>query len=78
VVVHGHRHAAGEVRLASRIGRELRVMNAGSTPQLGRARILLHRDGQVLAEYWYGCEPARTRLVQGRRSSGEGAFPAAA
>jgi 3',5'-cyclic AMP phosphodiesterase CpdA len=78
VVVHGHRHQAGEVRLVSRNGRELRVMNAGSTPQLGRARILLHRDGQVLAEYWCGCAPALAGVARGRASRDEGSFPAAA
>ena len=75
VVAHGHRHAAGEVRLVTRGDRELRVMNAGSTPQLGRARILLHREGRILAEHWYACVPART----GRQDAGSsGAFPVAA
>jgi hypothetical protein len=78
VVMHGHRHVAGEVRVASPGGRELRVMNAGSTPQLGRARILLHRDAQVLAEYWYGCAPANARVPAGRRSGLGGVVPVAA
>jgi 3',5'-cyclic AMP phosphodiesterase CpdA len=73
LVVHGHRHVPGEVRVVSRVGRELRVMNAGSTPQLGRVRILLHRDGQVLAEYWFACGPAGDRAGERR-----GFLPAAA
>jgi 3',5'-cyclic AMP phosphodiesterase CpdA len=77
LVVHGHRHAAGEVRLVDRGGRELRVMNAGSTPQLGRARILLHGGGRILAEHWYGCAAGTAGRI-GPRAGSVGAFTAAA
>lgn len=52
VVAHGHRHAAGELVLPPRTGRALRVMNAGSTPELGRVRLLCHSAGRVTAERW--------------------------
>jgi 3',5'-cyclic AMP phosphodiesterase CpdA len=51
VVAHGHRHAASEASLPAH-GRPLRVMNAGSTTDLGRARLLAHAGGRVLAEGW--------------------------
>ncbi len=51
LVVHGHRHAASGVVLCER-GRPLRVMNAGSTPELGRARLIEHDRGGVVAETW--------------------------
>jgi len=52
VVVHGHRHAAGELVLPARAGRALSVMNAGCTPELGRVRLLSHSAGRVIAERW--------------------------
>lgn len=52
LVAHGHRHAASELELPSAGGRPLRVMNAGSTPELGRARVLSHARGRVVAERW--------------------------
>ena len=50
LVVHGHRHAASEVLLPPRAGRPLRVLNAGSTPALGWARVLAHAGGRIVAE----------------------------
>jgi len=63
LVVHGHRHAAGEVVLVERGARPLRVMNAGSTPELGRARLLTHAAGRIVSERWLELERA-----PGRRS----------
>jgi len=51
LVLHGHRHAAGELVVAPG-SRPLRVINAGSTPRLRCARILTHRAGRVLSERW--------------------------
>jgi 3',5'-cyclic AMP phosphodiesterase CpdA len=51
VVAHGHRHAASETSLPAG-GRPLRVMNAGCTTDLGRARLLTHAAGRILAEGW--------------------------
>ena len=52
LVLHGHRHRAGEVLLLPRRGRALHVLNAGSTPELGRARVLTHADGRLVREDW--------------------------
>jgi 3',5'-cyclic AMP phosphodiesterase CpdA len=52
LVAHGHRHAASELVLPSRCGRHLRVMNAGSTPELGRLRMVTHSRGRVVMERW--------------------------
>jgi len=53
LVVHGHRHAAGEVLLpAQPCGRPMRILNAGSTPELGRVRLLSTAGGRVIGERW--------------------------
>jgi Icc protein len=52
LVVHGHRHVTGELHLPARAGRPLRVLNAGCTPELGRARIVAHAGGRVAGESW--------------------------
>jgi 3',5'-cyclic AMP phosphodiesterase CpdA len=51
LVAHGHRHAASELSLAAP-GRPLRVVNAGCTTELGRAKLLAHAGGRILAEGW--------------------------
>jgi len=51
LVAHGHRHAASETSLAAP-GRPLRVMNAGCTTELGRARLLAHAGGRILVDGW--------------------------
>ncbi len=62
VVVHGHRHAASEMVLPARLGRPLHVMNAGSTPELGRVRLLTHRHGRVVEERWLDLGAERPRV----------------
>jgi 3',5'-cyclic-AMP phosphodiesterase len=52
LVLHGHRHRASERVLHPRGGRPLHVLNAGSTPELGRARVLAHAAGQLVSERW--------------------------
>jgi 3',5'-cyclic AMP phosphodiesterase CpdA len=52
LVAHGHRHAASELLLHAEGARPLHVMNAGSTPELGAARVLTHAAGRVVAERW--------------------------
>lgn len=59
LVLHGHRHAAGEVVLGAGGERPLRVVNAGCTPRLGRARVLRHAQGRILAESWLELRPVR-------------------
>ncbi len=63
LVAHGHRHAASGVVLPARAGRPLRVLNAGSTPELGRVRVLAHRHGRVVAETWLEVGERPTRRV---------------
>ncbi len=52
LVLHGHRHVASEVVLEPRRGRPLHVLNAGSTPALGRARVIAHAAGRIVSERW--------------------------
>jgi predicted phosphodiesterase len=61
LVAHGHRHATSELVLDASSGRPLHVMNAGSTPELGRVRILTHAAGRILAEEWLDVSGGRTR-----------------
>ena len=63
LVLHGHRHRAAEVTVPARAGRALRVLNAGATPELGRARLITHEAGQVLAERWLAIAPRRRSAV---------------
>jgi 3',5'-cyclic AMP phosphodiesterase CpdA len=51
LVAHGHRHVASE-RALEAPGRPLRVMNAGCTTELGRAKVIAHAGGHILAEGW--------------------------
>jgi Icc protein len=76
VVAHGHRHSASDVALPSASGRVLRVMNAGSTPELGRVRILTHARGRVVAEGWLGFAPGEARRAGA--GAGRSAVPAVA
>jgi 3',5'-cyclic AMP phosphodiesterase CpdA len=52
LVLHGHRHVPAEFRIALPDATGLRILNAGSTTLLGRARMLAHRDGEVAWEGW--------------------------
>ena len=59
VVAHGHRHQESASTLPARGGRDLRVMNAGCSPDLERIRVLTHAGGQVLSEHWVDTAPER-------------------
>ncbi|HEY6100645.1 MAG TPA: metallophosphoesterase [Anaeromyxobacter sp.] len=63
LVAHGHRHAESALDLPACDGRALRVMNAGCTPELGRARLLAHERGRVIAESWLEFGEQRSRRV---------------
>ena len=52
LVLHGHRHVPAEFRVALPGAPGMRILNAGSTTLLGRARMLAHRDGEVAWEGW--------------------------
>lgn len=60
LVLHGHRHAAGELTIAVPGERPLRVVNAGCTPEAGRLRIVAHSRGRVLEERWLECAALRS------------------
>jgi 3',5'-cyclic-AMP phosphodiesterase len=61
LVLHGHRHRAAELTLDAGAQRPLRVLNAGSTPELGRARLLAHEGGRLVAQAWLGFGRAAPR-----------------
>lgn len=74
VVAHGHRHAPSALELPPRAGRPLRVMNAGSTPEVGRVRLLAHERGRVVAETWLEVGERRARPAR----PAAGCFPVSA
>jgi len=57
LVLHGHRHLPVEFRVATHGTPPMRILNAGSTTQLGRARVLAHVDGEIAWEAWLSSEP---------------------
>lgn len=74
LVVHGHRHATSELVLPDDGGRPLRVMNAGSSPALGRFRLLTHAAGALLSERWHELwAPGRRPERRGRAGARQAA-----
>jgi 3',5'-cyclic-AMP phosphodiesterase len=61
LVLHGHRHAPSELVLDAGAARPLRVLNAGSTTELGRVRLLRARDGAIAEDRWVAV-PARAAV----------------
>ena len=62
LVLHGHRHVPSIARPLAAGGRPLTVVNAGSSPGLGGARVFAHEDGVVRRMGWLAAatlEPAR-------------------
>jgi 3',5'-cyclic AMP phosphodiesterase CpdA len=48
LILHGHRHVPGHVRMFEDTVRPLSVYNAGSSTELGRARLFVHDDGRLV------------------------------
>lgn len=61
LVLHGHRHVPAEFRVTVDDGAPMRVLNAGCTTQLGRARLLAHAAGEIVWEGWLSSERVVTR-----------------
>jgi len=56
LVLHGHRHVPAEFHVAGSRAAPMRILNAGCTTQLGRARLLAHASGEVVWEGWLATE----------------------
>lgn len=52
LVLHGHRHTPGDLRLRPHSPRPLRVANAGCTATLRRARLWVHEAGRITGRGW--------------------------
>lgn len=61
LVLHGHRHVPAEFRVALPGAMPMRILNAGSSTQLGRARILAHVGGELAWEGWLSAESVTAR-----------------
>jgi 3',5'-cyclic AMP phosphodiesterase CpdA len=62
LVLHGHRHVPAEFRVALPGGAmPMRILNAGSSTTLGRARIIAHVAGEIAWEGWLATETVAAR-----------------
>jgi Icc protein len=61
LVLHGHRHVPAEFRVALPGGTPMRILNAGSSTILGRARIIAHLAGELAWEGWLASETVAAR-----------------
>ncbi len=52
LVLHGHRHVPAHVHPFPGDARPIAVVNAGCSPDLGRARVFLHDEGRVVRTGW--------------------------
>jgi 3',5'-cyclic AMP phosphodiesterase CpdA len=63
LVLHGHRHVPSELVLGADTARPLRVLNAGSTTELGRVRILSARGGRLGQDGWLELDGGDSRPI---------------
>lgn len=63
LVLHGHRHVPAEFHLTGPGVPTLRVVNAGSTTELGRARLFRHEGGKLLWKGWLEADAAVAELA---------------
>jgi Icc protein len=61
LVLHGHRHVPAEFRVALPGAMPMRILNAGSSTILGRARIIAHVAGELAWEGWLASETVAAR-----------------
>ncbi len=61
LVLHGHRHVPAEFQVAVPGAPPMRILNAGSSTLLGRARILAHAGGELAWEGWLAAESVAPR-----------------
>lgn len=61
LVLHGHRHVPAEFRVALPGSMPMRILNAGSSTILGRARFIAHVDGVPTREGWLAAESVAPR-----------------
>ena len=65
LILHGHRHDEGELRPVA--DAPLRIINAGSTTERDRARVISHVGRTIVAERWLEFHPEAVRC--GRRQA---------
>jgi 3',5'-cyclic AMP phosphodiesterase CpdA len=71
LLLHGHRHVPREVTLCgNEQPRPLRILNAGSSTELGAVRVFQHTRGRLAADpYWLSVPMERTRNPQRSRNA---------
>jgi 3',5'-cyclic AMP phosphodiesterase CpdA len=78
LVLHGHRHVPAEFRVAVAGAAPMRILNAGSSTQLGRARLLAHAGGEIAWEAWLAADSVAPRSWEPAPRRPRGAAAAAA
>lgn len=61
LVLHGHRHVPAEFRVTVPGTSPLRILNAGSSTMLGKARLIAHAGGELAWEGWLAVESVAPR-----------------
>lgn len=70
LLLHGHRHVPRKLELSGRDS-PLGIYNAGSSTELGRARVFTHRDGRLLHRpVWLGAGDLHAPVRIGRWPGG--------
>lgn len=71
LLLHGHRHIPRDVTLCpNERPRPLRIVNAGSSTELGQVRVFVHHRGRLIADpYWLSTQFDRAHLRTPPRSS---------
>lgn len=57
LLLHGHRHVPVVLESSDASGKSVSVFNAGSTTELGCARVFTHAAGEVLGRHWLHAHP---------------------
>jgi 3',5'-cyclic AMP phosphodiesterase CpdA len=61
LVLHGHRHVPSGAVAFPEDARPLAVVNAGSSPDQGGARVFLHEGGRLVGSRWLAAAPRDAR-----------------
>ncbi len=77
LLLHGHRHVPRDVTLCgNERPRPLRVLNAGSSTELGLLRVFTHARGRQVADPYWLSAPAETAHLQPRTRGNQGLWGA--
>jgi 3',5'-cyclic-AMP phosphodiesterase len=77
LLLHGHRHVPRDVTLCgNELPRPLRVLNAGSSTELGLLRVFTHARGRLVSDPYWLSAPTEGAQLQPRTRSNQGLWGA--